>query len=310
MLRVAMRRPSLAVVLSLALASCGGEDNAAPLVNGGALGAAPTPTPSPSSTPGDPPATSNLPPAPFGLTASTQFKLVGWQQISQGSDAPPLIAPADSKGDLAWSAELKTYRITLADLDSGRLVYTFPPSGNNTAAFSIVKDDGKVARVYVTIFLRSSNLGEIYWQTASGITPHKYAHAYFGIPANPANLPLSGKRVFRTDTDPESAIVFDFGTGTVSGTVTSFDHGGGWNPEGPKEQATLEPTKIRPDGSFVAVISVPGAPRKGELRGALFGTSGTELAVYWNAPVRDGYSKAFGDWRDIMRYVVCEACIG
>ena len=61
---------------------------------------------------------------------------------------------------------------------------------------------------------------------------------------------------------------------------------------------------------LTAVISVPGAPRKGELRGRLFGPSGDELAVYWNAPVRDGYDKAFGDWRAVMNYVVCPTCTG
>ncbi len=308
MLCVPTRCHSLAILLCLALASCGGDEGGPPPVLGGTPSAAPTP--SPTSTAGDPPATSNLPPAPFGLTTSAEFELVGWQQISQGPDAPYLVALAEDRGDLSWSAESKTYKIALADLDGGRLVYTFPPSGNNTAAFSIVKEDGTIAKVYVTIFVWSPNLGEVYWQTADGVTPFKYAHAFFGIRATPASLPSSGKQIFRTDTDPESSIIFDFAARKVSGTVTSFNDGGGWDPAGPKEQATLEPADIQPDGSFVAVISVPGAPRKGELRGRLFGPSGAELAVYWNAPVRDGYDKTFGEWLAVMRYEVCQACTG
>jgi hypothetical protein len=257
----------------------------------------------------DPPATNLLPPAPFGLTASADFSLIGWQETSQ-KDAAPVVALAEQKGTLAWSANLKTYTLGLADLGSGRLVYTFPPSGNNLTAFSIVQADGSIARVYVTIIARTANVGEMFWQTAGGVTPFVYARAMFGIPIAVGGLPTVGQRVFTTDTDPQSAIKIDFGTMKVSGTVTSFNDGGGWDPPGPKEQATIEPADIQPDGSFVAAMTIPGAPTKGELRGRLFGPAGTELVVYWNGPVRNGYDGAFGEWRTVITFPVCSSCPG
>lgn len=308
MLRAIVNRRTFVAVACVMLGSCGGGDdggNLPPLVAIGppaGPGASPAPTPSPS----NPQAPSVLPPAPFGLTASADFPIVGWQQTSQ-EDAGALIALAEKKGVLAWSADLKTYTITLADLATGRLVYTFP--GNNPAAFSIIQADGSTAKVYVTIWLKTANTGEVYWQTADGVRPFVYAHAIFGMPFA-GSLPTIGRRVFTTDTSPQSSIVFDFATRKVSGTVTSFNDGGGWYPEGPKEQATLEPADIQPDGSFVAAITIPGAPKTGELRGRLFGPAGTDLGVYWNAPARTGYADGFEDWRAVTVYPACSSCTG
>jgi hypothetical protein len=183
----------------------------------------------------------------------------------------------------------------------------------NSLSFSIIQNDGSTAKAYVTISLSggpaNADIGSIFWQTADGITPFVYGRALFGLPiAEP--LPTSGRRTFVTDTEPMSAIVFDFATRKVSGTITSFNDGGSWDPAGPKEQATLEPAQIKADGSFVAVISVAGAPTKGELRGRLLGPLGKSLAVYWNAPARDGYEKVFGEWRTVMSYVECSTCAG
>lgn len=310
MLRSSVNRPTLLALTCLALGSCGGDQNDSPPppITVGDVANPPPPPPPPVPPPNDPPATNLLPPAPFGLTASTNFALVGWQQSSPNTDQPMVAVPAEQKGTLAWSADLKTYSMTLNDLASGRLVYTFPPSGNNLVAFSIIQADGTIARVYVTIILKTANVGELYWQSADGVTPFVYAHAMFGIPVS-GSLPTVGRRVFTTDANPESSIVFDFTTGKVSGTVTSFNDGGSWDPSGPKEQATLEPADIRPDGSFIAAVTIPGAPRKGELRGRLFGAAGTELAIYWDAPSRDGYGE-FGDWRAVTNYHACSSCTG
>lgn len=312
-------RLPLAVLACFALGSCGGSDGSSPApplaVGGGSITpgptATPTPTPTPTSTPTplpNPPATNLLPPAPFALTGSADFSLVGWQQTSQGSTGPPLVAPAEQKGTLAWFSNLGTYAIALSDLGSGRLVYTFPPSINDRA-FSIVQEDGSIAKTSVSISLKTTNVGEIYWQLGGGgVSPYVYAHAFFGIPIAAGSLPTSGQKVFVTDTNPQSAIVFDFTTRKVSGTVTSFLEESLGGPAGPKERATIEPADLQSDGSFVAAITIPGAPRKGELRGRLFGSAGNELAVYWNAPVRVSDTGPFIDLRAVMTYLVCSSC--
>lgn len=291
-----------AAAACLALASCGGGGGSSqPVAGGGSAVAAPTPSPTQA-----PPII--FPPAPFGLTASAQFALVGWQATSE-SPAGDSIALAQQKGKLAWSADLKTYVIELADLAAGRLFYTFPPAGGvggNPAAFSIAQADGSKAKVSVSLHPKTAAAGEIYWQTPEGVKPFVYARAIFGLA--PASLPASGRREFTTDTNPQSSIVVDFSTRKVSGSLTSFDDGGGWNPGGPKERATLEPADLLADGSFVATIVVPGAPRKGELRGQLFGPQSNELGVYWNAPARDGFDGTFRDWRMVMLYPLCASC--
>jgi len=59
---------------------------------------------------------------------------MGWQETSQ-KDAPKLIAVAEHKGTLGWSANLKTYAIALAapvrngydgKFEEWRAVMTFP----------------------------------------------------------------------------------------------------------------------------------------------------------------------------------------
>ena len=76
-----------------------------------------------------------------------------------------------------------------------------------------------------------------------------------------------------------SGIVVDFATRTVAGTFTTrFNNG--WDPVGAIARATLEPSEILPDGSFVAKAIVPGATTQGELRGRLVGQGGDALIVY------------------------------
>lgn len=283
-------------LLCAPLASCGGEDDGVPLPVAGGPPATPTPSPAPTST-------MELPPPPFGLTASAGFNLVGWQQTSQ--PAGYQFALAADKAKLAWSAELKTYSVDLADLAAGRLFYTFGAAGN-PASFSIARADGSTAKVYVSLYTRLASSGEIHWQTADGVQPFVFGHALFGLPVGA--LPVSGRREFVTDTDPQSSIVIDFANAEVSGFVTSFNDGGGWDPPGPKERAMIEPTILLPDGSFVAKLVIPGAPATGELRGRLFGTAGNELGVYWNGPARTGSDKSFAEWRAVMLYSACSSC--
>lgn len=289
--------PVCSLAAALALASCGGGGGSgppgAPLGTGGGGTAAPAPAPSPS----------ELPPAPFGIAANTPFALVGYQTI--GQDA--VFAMAD-KGTLAWSADLKTYAMTLSDLGSGRLVYTFP--GNNPAAFSLIRADGTKADVYVTLIPRTQAIGEVYWQSADGIQPFVYAHGFFGVAPAPGGLPAAGRRIFVTDTATQSALVFDFTARQVSGGLTMV-RDNGWDPAGPKETATLEPAALNPDGSFTARFTVAGTTIPGELRGRLMGAQGNELALYWNGPARLGYADSpFETYRTVMSYLVCTSCTG
>lgn len=305
-----MRYPRFTTAIAggalIALAACGGGGSSSGPTAGPAPAPTPAPTPSPTSST-DPPATNRLPPAPFGLQASANLAILGWQQISLGPSVGYRLEHAGDRGTLSWSSTEQTYLIDLADLGAGKLVYTFPPSGNNDVAFSIVQANGSVARAYVTIFLRTGNVGEIFWSTADGVEPYIYARSLFGVPVPAGGLPTSGIRTFTTGLSPQNSLVFDFATRKVSGTVTSFHDGGGWDPEGPIEIGTIAPTDIQPDGTFVAQLTVAGAPNPGELRGRLFGASAHELGLYWNAPVRNGYGD-WSEWRMVTNHAVCSVC--
>lgn len=294
--------------LALLLASCGGEDSTGSPPAASAPTPAPSPTPSPTpsapTTPVPPPATSELPPAPFGITGDTTFALLGWQNRSNGADAPPTFNLAEEKGSLAWSTSLKTYRIDLADLASGKLVYTFGSSRNNLA-FSIVRPDGSVALAYVSLIVRSANMGEIYWQTADLVQPFISAQALFGIPVPAGTLPTSGTRTFVTDPVVKSEIEVDFAARKIGGTLTTF-YQDAWT-EGPVETATLTPADIQPDGTFVAEIAIAGSDRKGELRGRLFGASASELGLFFSASLRDGYGGRT-EYQTVLRYDACTTC--
>ena len=277
----------------------GGTTTSAAVGGGGAAGVGPGTGSAPSPAP-----PSELPPAPFGLTANTPFLVTGFHYVSVESQ-PAVFAAIEDKGSLAWSADLKTYAMT-TDLGSGRLAYTFP--GNNPLAFSLIRADGTKADVYVTVRLHTAAIGEVFWQSADGIKPFVYARGLFGIPPGAGGIPASGRRVFVTDAASQSALVFDFSARQVSGNVVTVNDNG-WDPAGPKEVATLEPATLNADGSFVARFAVAGTAIPGELRGRLMGAEGNELAVYWNGPARLGYAdSAFDPHRTVMYYAACSSC--
>lgn len=304
-------RPSVIASLLL-LSSCGGEDSSSPAPV--AVAPSPTPTPSPSPTPSPtpspvpPPATAELPPSPFGLTGNADFALLGWQYSSDGVGAEPTYALASDRAALSWSAGLKTYRIDLADLASGKLVYTFG-SARNALAYSIVQPDGSVALAYVTLAPKTASVAQMYWQVADLVQPFHYGVALYGIPVPSGALPSNGRRTFLTDitTSPQKSLIIDFVARTVSGSLATFHDGGGWDPEGPKETGTITASALLPDGSFVAELEIAGAPRKGELRGRLYGPAGSDLGLYWNGPVRDGYGD-WVDWRTTIILSECKSC--
>ncbi|ANY18568.1 hypothetical protein A6F68_00032 [Tsuneonella dongtanensis] len=276
------------------LAGCGGDSSA------------PTPTPVATSsggtgTAGASQGSNTLPPAPFALQSSATFGLIGWQYISS-ERAPTVFAQAGEKAGFEWSQPDKTYRINLVDLGSGRLVYTFGKQ-SNAAAFSIVLSDGSTVPASVTLFERVGSVGDLYWQSAEGAKPFVYGRAIFGLPVPAGRLPTTGGLDFVGPGGGRNVLRVDFANRTVIGQVTAYHDGGGFHAEGPLESGTIEPATLQPDGSFVAKLTVAGAPRTGELRGRLFGPNADQMGVYWNAPAR-----LDGDWTDWQQVRIYEGC--
>ena len=288
-------------LVAVNLAACGGEDiaTAAPNLSGSGGGGGSTLGGTISGG-----TASNLPPPPFGLTTTAQFALTGWQESSTGPESA--FSLAQDKAVFSWSSAQKTYTIDLLDQEDGNLVYAFP---GNLAAFSVIRADGTQAKVNVTLYpAYGDNVGKVYWHTADDVAPRIYAEAIFGLPVQPGGIPASGARVFVTDNSPQSSIVVDFAKRQVTGSLTT-SYNDTWGPYNVKDRATLDPAELSPDGTFVATIGVPDAPRQGKLYGRLFGAQGTSLGVYWDGPARGGYDDSgWTDWRAVMAYVACTSC--
>lgn len=286
-----------AAVLAAGLTGCGGGSGSSGSSTGGSATVAPAPAPAPSPAP-------SFPPAPFGITATTPFVLVGWQEKTEPGK-PDQVVQASERAALTWSATEKTYVIALADLDSGRLFYTFP--NGNQLAFSVLKSDGTTGIVNVSLFAQGAATGQVYWQTpsAAGTPAFVSGRAIFGVAAAP--LPASGRRVFVTGATAANQLVVDLATRKVSGTlIVRYDNG--WDPAGPLEQVTLIDATLAPDGSFVAQGLVAGSPTPGEVRGQLLGPGGNDLALYWAGQVRGPYGGAFETWRDVSQLAACAGC--
>lgn len=292
------KREGLVSLAAVALlAGCGGGDGA-PAGGGGTptpvATSSPAPTPAPSPTPT--PASSNLPPAPFGLTASQDFALVGWAVPDpNASGLEERFQPFTPElARFRWSVTARTYELFLASSEPYRLVYTFPGSANR-AAFTLLNPDGSDSDLRISLGLATAPIGIAGTQGAITITTNSTQRslgvAAFGIPTPEGSLPASGLRRFTTTVVDEYSplISYDLATGRISGTVRiAFEDAFG--PYPPTSHA-LEDLVLPPRSTaFTAAFSVPGAPFKGRVLGRLMGPAGDQMAIAVLTPIQNIYT--------------------
>jgi hypothetical protein len=248
-----------------------------------------------------------LPEAPFGLTSSQSFAVLGW------TVAPRASAWSEISADTAtfsWSATLGTYQLELKDVGSGSLVYTFP--GNNDAEFTLRYEDGSTAPLTISVAGRIQTAGRLWWRPRddanliTGIPMTVVASdlstgiAAFGMAARASDIPASGTRNFVGNDSPEyaSTLDFDFDGGKLTGKVR-IAWEDIWGPY-PATTYDLSPASFdRTANTFSATFTVPGAPAQGSIHGMFMGPGAREVAIAWQSPILDPDSSQWVTFRGV-----------
>lgn len=264
-------RASSIVFTAAALVACGGG------------GDAPPPLPPPRVAP------AVLPPAPFGLTSSQSFAVLGWT-LAPGASAWSEIA-ADT-ATFSWSATLASYELELKDVGSGSLIYAVP--GNNPLMFTLRFEDGSKAPLDITVFDKMQTAGWLWWSPQQG---HSLSTgiAAFGIATAASDIPASGTRKFLGNDSPGYIpldLDFDFGAGQLTGKLRiAWDDA--WGPY-PAATYDLSPATFdRTANRFSATFTLSGAPDQGSLHGMFMGPGAREVAVAWQGPTMN---PSTGEW--------------
>jgi hypothetical protein len=290
--------------LALALSACGGA--------GGGVNSTPSPpvgTPTPTPTP-TPPA-SSLPPAPFGLTTTQQFATYGALSRSDAGEYN-VDAASPSEIQFSWSAESKTYLVTLPGFDPARLELTFP--GNNPLAFHGLDSSGKKLPLAFSVLgpkdggLNFTYSSFVYYETyPPGATdPFVFGLFAYGLPTPAGAVPVSGTatydatvRGFTTsgngyDIRGTAQLQFDFGAGSLTGYMRPrlFNDWDGVDlalGQYDFTQTVYSPGSTTFGGRFV----VPGSSADSSFHGQFTGPNATELISGWTAPYLDPFDNAW-----------------
>lgn len=286
-----MRSNRLAYLLAFsaiaALGGCGGGDSGSG--SSAAVGnAASSPTPTPSQT------ASLLPPAPFGLTASQNFAVLGWMRPKDG-EVLPVTSPDLS---FSWQATAKTYEARLPGYEAAQLFYTFP--GNNLLAFSLKTATGQVLDRAMTVNDGRRFSGRAGWHKREGES-YPAGEFAFGIATPAGAVPSGSARTFFLASGFEypgrsSAIdgelVFDPQNGKLSGYF-DIAYVDAWGPYEPVRYQVTSTTYVPGSTNFSATIVIPDAPSPGTIEGQFTGPNAEEVILRWSAPVREPYN---GKW--------------
>ena len=255
---------------SVALVACGGGGDSA--------------TPPPRQAAPPPPA-ALVPAAPFGLTSSQSFAVLGWTRAPGASEWSAIAADTAT---FNWSATLGTYQLDLKDVGSGSLIYTYP--GRNLLAFTLRQEDGSTVPLGITVRDQIQAAGRLYWSPLDGASLSE-AIAAFGMAAAASDNPASGTRHFVGTDSPEYAptLDFDFEAGQLTGQVR-IAWEDAWGPY-PATTYDLSPATFdNTANTFSATFTVPGAPAQGSIHGMFMGPGAREVAIAWQSPIVDFYN--------------------
>jgi hypothetical protein len=270
---------------AVALVACGGGGDAAvpPPVQAPLPPPVQAPLPPPVQAPA-PPAAPALPAAPFSLTATQSFTVLGWVAAAGSSAWSEIDTDTATFG---WSSTLGTYELAVKDVGSGRLAFAF--ADNNPVAFTLRREDGSTLPLWVTVTPQIASAGRLWWSPSSG-DDLSTGIAAFGVAAAASDIPGSGARNFFGEDLPEYAptIDFDFDAGRLTGKVrVAWEDA--WGPYPPTTYDLTPASFDRSANMFAATFSVPGAPALGSIRGMFMGPGAREVAIAWQSPIVDPY---------------------
>ena len=295
----------LTASVALALAGCGGGGG----TDFASIPPPPVaPTPSPTPTPSPPPAPPPIPAGPIGLQSDAPFATQGAFSNLAGA----LVSGANNV-QFSYSASTDTYTITLPEFKTGQLI-TLGGNGSYvdssawqhlTSTYNAVSD-GPLTPPATTTQPVGVNLqwpadsqltytGTGSWQEedfVGGGTAGRYGVFAYGIPTAASDMPLTGAATYNgsvsgmtntgTFVDGSVFLSFDFGAGTLSGSMA---------PELVPWDAialgtyTFENTVYSPGStSFSGTFNVPGVSGPSSFNGNFNGPQAVEFMGSWNAP--------------------------
>lgn len=279
-----------ALALALLVGGCGGGggDSGSSAIRPPVQAPSPTPGPSPSPTPSPTPVVA-YPPAPFGITGPQGFTTLGWLTRNESRE---VVALSQTNFLLRWIAQPATYEMTVPDLGTGQLRYTYP--GNNPFAFTILASDGSELGSASLTDGRAMNppsryVGYVRWEGETAATGTGSLWAAFGLGTTPSQVPVSGAYQYQSlEWSKGAAVTIDFGAGTASGEIR-IAWTDAWGPY-PSTAYPLTNVILGPGRTgFTAEFAVPGAPSRGTVSAQLMGPGAQEIAIAWKTPLKSPY---------------------
>lgn len=297
----------MALALTLMLGGCGSDGGGG--TAGGPTVSIPTPTPTPttplpSPTPSPTASPNGFPPAPFGLTASRDFPLLGWIKPTGATDPVPVTS---GLMQLRWSATTSRYEVTIPGLVSGSLRQTFP--GNNPIPVQLVEASGSVSPLILSLF--DGKPFDPPFESVGTLRIEGVGIVGFGLDTASGTMPMTGKPVYLAGfgADGMALLQFDFAAGAFAGSIR-LAWVDAWGPYSGTQYALTDLRYTRGGTAFSAKFAVPGAPIDGTLTGRFMGPQGSEMAIAWRGPVRNPHD---GSWEIAQGVWVgrpCPECAG
>ena len=213
---------------------------------------APRPTPTPALPPQ--PVTT---PAPFGLTESRTFDILGW-------DSWPA-APMPSAIQFRWNASIRRYEVLPPGYDDWNRL-----EPRTSFDYDVFGSNGTKLPFYMPLWTPPAPPPTGGYVGNARIFEQSSARAYFafGIATDPADVPVTGTMTcsFGEDEIGDGGLTFDLARGTVSGSVAPF-----WAAV----RYQLEQTSFAPGATtFAATFGTAGI-----LEGRFFGPGAVNVAV-------------------------------
>ena len=239
-----VRATTVLALACSALAACDGRQVTSPT----ALRPTPTPAlpPQPSTTP-----------APFGLTESRTFDILGW-------DSWPA-TPAPSAIQFRWNATIRRYEVLRPGYDDWNRL-----EARTSFEYDVFGSNGTKLPFYMPLWAPPTPPPTGGYVGNARIFENSSARAFFafGIATDPADVPVTGTMTCRFGEDEigDGELTFDLTRGTMSGSVAPF-----WA----NVRYQLQQTSFAPGATtFAARFGTAGI-----LEGRFFGPGAVNMAV-------------------------------
>src|SRR5205085_5045215 len=244
-----------------------------------------------------------VPAGPIGLQSNQPFAVVGTDQVA-----------------LAYSAATNTYTISLPGYPTGQLV-TLGGNGSYNAGSStwlnlnstynaITQGSSAATQDNIRVSLAwpaSSSLtytSSGYWMAHGSAISGIFA---YGIPTPAATMPVTGTATYKGsvsgiadtgfDIVGSVTLAFDFGAGTLNGSMTAYYVP--WDPVLLGTYTFRDTVYSSGSTTFSGSLSTPGVTGPSSFSGSFDGPGAPEFMARWNAPYLNPSTNSVGTMRGI-----------